>query len=108
MRKLRWFCIICTLMLAAQAHAVPHDKVGHTKVEFLIGTAVGSVVQDKAWAFSISMVPGVGKELYDLRHPKSHKAEWGDLAADAVGAGLGVYFGRCILIERHVLCRLEF
>ena len=31
-------------------------------------------------------VIGGGKEWYDSRHPNNHSAEWGDIAADAIGA----------------------
>jgi uncharacterized protein YfiM (DUF2279 family) len=30
---------------------------------------------------------GVGKELYDWRHPARHDASWRDLAWDGVGGG---------------------
>ncbi len=30
---------------------------------------------------------GIGKELYDRRHPDRHDASWKDLVADAAGAG---------------------
>lgn len=32
------------------------------------------------------LVIGGGKEWYDSRHPNNHSAEWGDIAADAIGA----------------------
>ena len=34
----------------------------------------------------IGILVGGGKEWYDARHPENHTAEWGDVAADAVGA----------------------
>ncbi len=33
----------------------------------------------------VTATVGVGKELYDRRHPARHDASWRDLAADAVG-----------------------
>ena len=42
----------------------------------------------KPWQRSLFnvLVIGGGKEWYDSRHPNNHSAEWGDIAADAVGA----------------------
>jgi hypothetical protein len=36
-------------------------------------------------AFNVGVIGG-GKELYDHKHPDRHSADWGDIAADAVGA----------------------
>ena len=35
--------------------------------------------------FNVSVIGG-GKEWYDSRHPNNHSAEWGDIAADVIGA----------------------
>lgn len=35
--------------------------------------------------FNIAIIGG-GKEWYDNRHPDKHTADWGDIAADSVGA----------------------
>lgn len=42
----------------------------------------------KPWQRSLFNVLfiGGGKEWYDSRHPNNHSAEWGDIAADAIGA----------------------
>ena len=42
----------------------------------------------KPWQRSLFnvLIIGGGKEWYDSRHPNNHSAEWGDIAADAVGA----------------------
>ena len=33
----------------------------------------------------VTVAVGVGKELYDLRHPSRHRASWRDLAWDGAG-----------------------
>ena len=42
----------------------------------------------KPWQRSLfnAAVIGGGKEWYDSRHPNNHSAEWGDIAADVIGA----------------------
>ena len=42
----------------------------------------------KPWqrALFVTGVIGGAKEWYDSRHPSKHSADWGDIAADAVGA----------------------
>lgn len=35
--------------------------------------------------FNVLFIGG-GKEWHDSRHPNNHSAEWGDIAADAIGA----------------------
>lgn len=43
----------------------------------------------RLFAVSTTTVAGIGKELYDMRHP-DHTASWKDLAADAAGIALGI------------------
>lgn len=70
---------------------------GRDKVLHFVGSAV---VQGAAYtlfhrdarytvaaqrASLVTVAVGVGKELYDLRHPSRHRASWRDLAWDGVG-----------------------
>jgi putative lipoprotein len=43
----------------------------------------------RVFAVSLSAGVGIGKEVWDLKHPK-HSASWKDLAADAAGITLGL------------------
>ena len=84
------------------------DKGQHVAVSAGIGTVSGLIVKDKWTAFALSMVPGVLKEMYDAQHPKTHTASFKDLAADAVGAAVGVYTGNCVLRAQSITCRVAF
>jgi len=84
------------------------DKGLHVMGSAGIGTVAGLVIKDKWAAFAVSMVPGVLKEVYDAKHPDKHTASFKDLAADAVGAAVGVYMGNCVIRDRSVTCRVEF
>lgn len=77
------------------------DKMLH----FAAGAVVQSVAysafqRDARYAVAIqraSLVTlgvGVGKELYDWRHPSRHEASWRDLAWDGMGGGVATVFVR--------------
>jgi uncharacterized protein YfiM (DUF2279 family) len=68
------------------------DKALHFIVSALVqGTAYGAFHQQARYTVAIqraSLVTtavGVGKELYDWRHPAHHDASWRDLAWDGIG-----------------------
>jgi putative lipoprotein len=42
----------------------------------------------------VTVTVGVGKELYDLRHPERHTASWRDLAWDGVGGTAATVIAR--------------
>jgi len=69
----------------------------------LLHFAAGAVVQTAAYtafhrdarytvaiqrASVVTLGVGVGKELYDWRHPARHEASWRDLAWDGVGGAV--------------------
>ena len=89
---------ICTLLAVLMlvpsfccAHAIPQDKAQHIGASAAIGLVLAETKPFKKWKpwqrvlFNVGVIGGL-KELYDHRHPGSHSAEWGDIAADAVGA----------------------
>lgn len=65
------------------------DKAKHVGVSLTIGLFVSQQDQvfTKKTAFGVSMLPGLAKELVDA------KPSYKDLAADAVGAYLGIWSG---------------
>lgn len=67
------------------------DKYTHAAVCYAIEYTLHDIKPFSKWkpwqrALFTTAVIGGGKELYDSRHPDRHSAEWGDIAADAVGA----------------------
>lgn len=99
MKKL--FLIILTAVflippiLPAKAHAqITRDKYTHVGTCYAIEVTLAQARPFKKWRpwqrilFTTAVIGG-GKEWYDSRHPDKHSAEWGDIAADAVGAATG-------------------
>ena len=72
------------------------DKTYHVVVSAAVGVAVAAQWPEKPWLtqFGIAMIPGVLKELSDK------KISGKDLAADAVGAAIGVSIGRVFISRR--------
>ncbi len=89
---------LITVMLAVLV-AVPSfcyasnspDKQKHIGVSCAIGVAMAQNKPFNKWKprqralFNVVVVGGA-KEWYDSKHPEHHTAEWGDIAADAIGA----------------------
>lgn len=69
------------------------DKIKHFAVEAALGTISGSIIEDKYLASAVALVPGVAKEIYDLKNPQSHCASYYDLAWDLAGVITGVNLG---------------
>ncbi|MBW7935073.1 MAG: hypothetical protein H3C62_15990 [Gemmatimonadaceae bacterium] len=68
------------------------DKLLHFTASALVqGAAYTLFHQNARYAVAsqrasmVTVAVGVGKELYDLRHPARHQASWRDLAWDGVG-----------------------
>lgn len=75
----------------ASAQAIGHDKYDHAAACYGVEYTLSECKPFKAWkpwqrALFTTAVIGGGKEWYDHNHPEHHTAEWGDIAADAVGA----------------------
>lgn len=80
--------------LTANAQGVTHDKYDHAAACYGIEYTLAECKPFRAWkpwqrALFTTVVIGGGKEWYDHNHPQNHTAEWGDIAADAVGAVAG-------------------
>ena len=92
--KIRLPTLLLALLLLtspASANGLGNDKAAHITAS----TAVGLVLAQnkpfckwKPWqrALFVTGVIGGAKEWYDSRHPSKHSADWGDIAAVAVGA----------------------
>lgn len=92
------------LACAFNAHAADSmfgaDKAKHASVSFILGAGAQAILpEDKPLAaFGLAMMPGVAKELSDSRQGGSGFSTK-DLVADAVGAALGVYVSRNVMIR---------
>lgn len=82
-------------ILPATAHAqVTRDKYEHVGACYAIEMTLSQAKPFNKWKpwqralFTVGVIGG-GKEWYDSHHPDAHTAEWGDIAADAVGATTG-------------------
>lgn len=80
--------------LEASAQHIERDKAAHVGACYGAELVLSQSKPFKHWKpwqrilFTTAVVGG-GKEWYDARHPENHNAEWGDVAADFVGAVSG-------------------
>ena len=92
--KIRLPTLLLTLLLLTSptsANGLSNDKAAHITASAVAGFVLAQnkpFCKWKPWQralFNITVIGG-GKEWYDSRHPNNHTADWGDIAADAVGA----------------------
>ena len=82
-----------TNMVSAQF--IQQDKLLHAGGCYAISSSVSALVYDRTsnknksliYGFGVAVLIGVAKEIYDIKH--GH-ADINDIAADVVGAGLGI------------------
>ena len=90
-----WLAAVLAAPLAARAE-IGQDKVEHAAFSAVYGLMAGMTVENRWHAFALAMAPGLAKEIVDSRTPGNHFS-LGDLAADAVGAGCGVWLGSTLI-----------
>lgn len=79
------------LSASASANGLGNDKYAHITASAAAGIVLAQNKPFNKWKpwqrvlFNVIVIGG-GKEWYDSRHPDCHSADWGDIAADAVGA----------------------
>ena len=84
--------ILALLLLTTPCQAqIGRDKYTHAGVCYAIEYTLKDAKPFSKWkpwqrALFVTGVIGGAKEWYDARHPDRHSADWGDIAADAVGA----------------------
>ncbi len=84
--------LLALLLLTTPCQAqIQRDKYMHAGVCYAIEYTLKDAKPFSKWkpwqrALFTTAVIGGGKEWYDSRHPDKHSADWGDIAADAVGA----------------------
>lgn len=85
------FLALLLLTTPCHANGIGNDKAMHITASTAVGLALAQNKPFNKWKswqrvlFNVVVIGG-GKEWYDSRHPDKHSAEWGDIAADAVGA----------------------
>lgn len=96
------------LLISAPAFANDDsDKLKHAAVSFALGTASGAYFENKWTAFGVAMIPGLIKEISDSQKSNNHFSGK-DMAANALGAALGVQFGHWIITSRSLTFRSTF
>lgn len=92
--KIRLPTLLLALLLLtspASANGLGNDKYAHITASTAAGIVLAQNKPFNRWKpwqrvlFNVVVIGG-GKEWYDSRHPSKHSADWGDIAADAVGA----------------------
>lgn len=102
-------CIAAALMFFyncnCSAAEIAKDKQQHIAVSALIAAPAAVYLEDTGhpilYGIAVAMVPGILKEVYDSRHPKSHTASGADLVADLVGATSGALIGHGISLRMN-------
>ncbi len=74
------------------------DKQMHFGGGAVIGLMTTLATKNKWHGIFAATVVGVGKEIYDSKHPQSHTADWKDAAATIAGGVLGAYIGQGLLV----------
>jgi len=83
------------------------DKAKHVAVSAVFGTLSAMHFENKWTAFGVAMIPGMAKEIYDSGRANNHFSGK-DLAADALGAALGVQLGHWIVTRNGVAYQAAF
>ena len=90
-KKLVVMALCLTMLVPSMCSAqIQKDKVMHVGASAAVGMFMAQNKPFNKWKpwqrvlFNVAVVGG-GKELYDSRH-SGHSADWGDIAADSVGA----------------------
>ena len=86
---------------AGEAQPIGRDKYQHAAGSALLGAVARSQEPDPLKAWALAMVPGVIKELSDSR-PGGTGFSVKDMAANAVGAYIGVKVGGLIFTRNRV------
>ncbi len=90
----RIFIITLLVLLPITSHALEPDKKKHLVAGAIIFGAAYTITEDIKTSVLLVLGVGLGKEIYDSAHKNGDGFDTHDLAADAVGAGLGVLWVR--------------
>lgn len=91
---------MAALLTGSPAHAqdtwTGPDKIKHAAVSAALGAGASLIVESEAQAVGLALLPGLAKELHDAR-PGGTGFSAKDMAANAIGAYLGVKLGGLII-----------
>jgi putative lipoprotein len=98
LRRLAAALIVCAAAAQpAQADSfTTPDKAAHLAGSAMLGAVATIITDNDQAAFALALAPGFAKEVYDSRRGGTGFS-WRDLAADALGAYIGVKFGGLII-----------
>jgi uncharacterized protein YfiM (DUF2279 family) len=99
-------CLLLLSMLACNTASAADDwngsdKAQHFALSAVFGTLSAMHFENKLTAFGVAMLPGLLKEMHDDSQA-GNQFSGKDLAADALGAVVGVHFGHWIVTRRGV------
>lgn len=88
-----------TLLLFSQSSIAvdfsKKDKKQHIAVSTLISTSVYAITKNDYKSYGVCIGTGIAKELYD--EAKYNGFSWEDMAANAIGCGIGLGIGRGLI-----------
>jgi hypothetical protein len=110
MKIIRLLTLAALAAFFTPAHSIESDKKMHLGVSFALGFALANQWPNEPLrAWGVAMVPGLLKEVSDRG---STGFDGKDLAANAIGAALGVATGRWLVMRSNgttvVAYRTEF
>lgn len=80
------------------------DKQKHFAVSAALGAGASLAIDNPYKAFGVAMIPGVAKEVYDIKYGC---ASFQDLLWDAIGAGIGVATTNVIIRHNFIGFKME-
>lgn len=106
---------VCALLAWATAANAQDSWNGADKPKHIAASAISALIVESLWAeelpltarFSLAMVPGVIKELADMRRGGSGFS-WKDIGADAIGVASGMVFHGLIIKPNFVGINIKF
>lgn len=105
----------CAVFVWAGSASAQDSWTGADKPKHIAASAISAVVVESlftetlnpAQRFGLAMVPGIGKELFDMRKGGSGFSVK-DLAADAIGVGFGMAGYHVIVRPNYVGINIKF
>ena len=113
--KLIAACALFAAASAASAASAADQWSGSDKPKHIAASAISAVIVESLFAetlspaqrFGLAMVPGIAKEIFDMRRGGSGFSGK-DLAADALGVGLGMALHGLVIRPNYVGFQLKF
>ncbi len=85
-------------VLVAEKIGIRTDLVLHASVSFLLAFFFGLILKASQWAIALTMIIGIGKEIYDMHKPNPTGFDKKDLLFDGIGCILGYLIALIIIL----------